>query len=58
VNNRDRARQSLERPRGRMDTRGWSGTLYRYRTEAAQNAIQEYKDIAEKHDMTLTEMSL
>jgi len=55
---RDRAISSLEQPRGRMDTRGWGGTLYRYRTEAAQQAIQEYSKIASKHKMSLTELSL
>ncbi|GAX15145.1 hypothetical protein FisN_12Lh154 [Fistulifera solaris] len=56
--NRERAIRSLENPRGRMDTRGWGGTLYRYRTDAAQQAIQEYSRIAEKYKMSLTELSL
>mmetsp|Transcript_45991 Transcript_45991/g.55771 ORF Transcript_45991/g.55771 Transcript_45991/m.55771 type:complete len:360 (+) Transcript_45991:106-1185(+) len=56
--NRDRARKSLENPRGRMDTRGWGGTLYRYRTDAAQEAIREYAKIAEREGMSLTELSL
>lgn len=56
--NRERAIQSLENPRGRMDTRGWGGTLYRYRTDAAQQAIKEYSRIAEKYKMSLTELSL
>ena len=56
--NRNRARKSLEQPRGRMDTRGWGGTLYRYRTTAAQMAIQEYAGIAKKHGMSLTELAL
>ena len=55
---RDRAIQSLESPRGRMDTRGWGGTLYRYRTEAAQEAILAYNDIARANNMSLTELSL
>lgn len=55
---RSRAMQNLNSPRGRMDTRGWGGTLYRYRTEAAQNAIQEYDKIAKANGMTLTELSL
>jgi aryl-alcohol dehydrogenase-like predicted oxidoreductase len=55
---RDRAIKSLEEPRGRMDTRGWGGTLYRYRTEAVQQAIPEYAKIAAKHKMSLTELSL
>lgn len=56
--NRDRAIASLQKPRGRMDTRGWGGTLYRYRTEAAQAAIRDYKRIAEKYKMPLTELAL
>lgn len=43
--NRERALQSLENPRGRMDTRGWGTTLYRYRTDAAQRAIREYQQL-------------
>jgi aryl-alcohol dehydrogenase-like predicted oxidoreductase len=54
----DRAKQNLSNPRGRMDTRGWGGTLYRYRSEAARNAIQQYNTIAKKNGMTLTELSL
>jgi aryl-alcohol dehydrogenase-like predicted oxidoreductase len=56
--NRSRAMKSLENPRGRMDTRGWGGTLYRYRTEAAQKAIEEYNKIAKENGMSLTELSL
>ena len=56
--NRDRALQSLQQPRGRMDTRGWGGTLFRYRTEAAQEAIRDYARIAEKYKMPLTELAL
>ena len=56
--NRDRAATSLSQPRGRMDTRGWGGTLIRYRTEAAQEAIQQYDKIAKKNKMSLTELSL
>lgn len=55
---RDRAIQSLQKPRGRMDTRGWGGTLYRYRTDAAQDAIRDYKRLAEKYKMPLTELAL
>lgn len=58
VNSRERALESLQNPRGRMDTRGWGSTLYRYRTEAAQNAIQEYAKIATANGMSLTELSL
>jgi aryl-alcohol dehydrogenase-like predicted oxidoreductase len=49
--------QSLNQPRGRMDTRGWGGTLFRYRTEAAQDAIQEYAKIAKANKMSLAELS-
>ena len=50
--NRDRAMKSLNAPRGRMDTRGWGGTLYRYRTDAAQRAIAEYNMIAKSNGMS------
>lgn len=57
--NRNRAMSSLEKPRGRMDTRGWGGTLYRYRTEAAQDAIRDYAALAKANgNMSLTELSL
>jgi len=56
--NRARALASLDKPRGRMDTRGWGGTLIRYRTEAAQDAIREYDKIAKANKMSLTELSL
>jgi aryl-alcohol dehydrogenase-like predicted oxidoreductase len=56
--NRDRATSSLKQPRGRMDTRGWGGTLYRYRTEAAQEAIADYAKLAKANGMSLTELSL
>jgi aryl-alcohol dehydrogenase-like predicted oxidoreductase len=55
---RNRATDSLRQPRGRMDTRGWGQTLYRYRTQAAQDAIRDYAAIASKHKMSLTELSL
>jgi aryl-alcohol dehydrogenase-like predicted oxidoreductase len=58
LGNRERAMQSMKKPRGRMDVPGWGGTLYRYRTAAAQNAIKEYAKIAEKYSMSLTELSL
>jgi aryl-alcohol dehydrogenase-like predicted oxidoreductase len=58
LSNRERAMTSLDRPRGRMDTRGWGGTLYRYRTDAAQEAIMEYDKIAKINGMSLTELSL
>ena len=56
--NRERAVGNMENPRGRMDTRGWGTTLYRYRTDEAQRAIAEYKKIAEANGMTLKELSL
>lgn len=57
--NRSQARDSLQRPRGRMDTRGWGGTLYRYRTDAAQQAIADYAALATKYKLSgLTELSL
>jgi aryl-alcohol dehydrogenase-like predicted oxidoreductase len=58
LNNRERAMETLRKPRGRMDTRGWGGTLYRYRTDAAIEAIQEFDRIAKKYKMSLTELSL
>jgi len=56
--NRNRAMDSLRNPRGRMDTKGWGGTLIRYRTEAAREAIQQYDKIARANKMSLTELSL
>lgn len=55
---RDRARQTLEKPRGRMDSIGWSRTLYRYRTDAAMEAVKDYSKIAQQAGMSLTELSL
>ena len=57
-NDRGRAKASLQKPRGRMDTRGWGNTLYRYRTEAALDAIAQYNKLAKQAGMSLTEMSL
>jgi aryl-alcohol dehydrogenase-like predicted oxidoreductase len=54
----NRAEANLAKPRGRMDTRGWGGTLFRYRTQAAQDAIQEYARVAKKNKMPLTELAL
>ena len=56
--NKARGMASLQKPRGRMDTRGWGGTLIRYRTDAAQEAIVEYDKIAKANKMSLTELSL
>jgi aryl-alcohol dehydrogenase-like predicted oxidoreductase len=58
VGSLNRAETNLAKPRGRMDTRGWGGTLFRYRTQAAQDAIQEYARIARKNKMPLTELAL
>lgn len=58
LSNRSRAMTSLNSPRGRMDTRGWGGTLYRYRTEAAVQAIGQYNALAQQAGMSLTELSL
>jgi aryl-alcohol dehydrogenase-like predicted oxidoreductase len=58
IENRDRAMTSFNQPRGRMDTRGWGGTLYRYRTDAAVNAIRQYDALARQAGMTLTELAL
>jgi aryl-alcohol dehydrogenase-like predicted oxidoreductase len=54
----DRARNLLKNPRGRMDEVGWGRTLYRYRTDAAQEAVREYARIAKKANISLTELSL
>jgi aryl-alcohol dehydrogenase-like predicted oxidoreductase len=55
---RDRARTTLQKPRGRMDEFGWGRTLYRYRSEAAQQAVKEYSKIAKQAGIPLTELSL
>ncbi len=59
LDNNERAKimEALENPRGRMDEFGWSQTLYRYRTEAAQEAIVEYSKIAKDAGMSLAELS-
>jgi len=57
---RARAAENIQKPRGRMDERGWGITLYRYRTAAAQQAIREYDELATKFKIPggLTELSL
>jgi len=55
---RDKVIEAMKNPRGRMDEFGWSRTLYRYRTEAAQEAIKEYAIIAKGAGISLTELSL
>ena len=47
-----------KQPRGRMDTRGWGGTLYRYQSSAAKAAIVEYDRLAREGGMSLGEMSV
>eukprot|EP00466_Bigelowiella_natans_P001401 jgi/Bigna1/139276/aug1.49_g13984 len=53
-----RARGSMAKPRGRMDTMGWGRTLYRYRSEPASQAVREYAKLADKYGMSLTEMAI
>ena len=55
---REKVIEAMKNPRGRMDEFGWSRTLYRYRSEAAQEAIREYDVIAKGAGMSLTELSL
>jgi aryl-alcohol dehydrogenase-like predicted oxidoreductase len=56
---RNTVMELLKSPRGRMDTRGWGGTLYRYRSDAAQAAIRDYAQIAKQYNnMPLAELSL
>jgi len=54
----EETKKALRNPRGRMDDFGWSQTLYRYRTEAAQAAIKDYAVIAKEANMSLAELSL
>ena len=44
--------------RGRFDTRGWGGTLYRYRSGPAQAAMRDYSKLAEKYQLSLGELSV
>ena len=44
--------------RGRMDTKGWGGTLYRYQSGPAKAAIVEYEALAKKYKMSLGELSV
>jgi len=53
-----RQRESLSKPRGRMDTIGWGRTLYRYRSAPALRAVKEYAALAEKYKMSPAEMSI
>jgi len=61
TNDRDLITKYLQSPRGRMDTRGWGGTLYRYRSHAATEATKEYNNIVKnnkKELSSLTELSI
>ena len=55
---RSKVIEAMENPRGRHDELGWGRTLYRYRSEAAQEAIAEYAKIAKVAGVSLTELSL
>ena len=44
--------------RGRMDTRGWGGTLYRYQTGPVKEAIAAYEKIAKKAGMGVGELAI
>jgi aryl-alcohol dehydrogenase-like predicted oxidoreductase len=55
---RTRALQNAQNPRGRMDEFGWGRTLYRYRTDAVQEAVREYDKIARQSGITLTDLCL
>ncbi|CAE7585317.1 tas [Symbiodinium natans] len=54
----DTAEKLMKKPRGRMDTYGWGGTLYRYRSEAAVEAIAAYSALAKRAGLSLSELSL
>lgn len=54
----DAAEKLMKNPRGRMDTYGWGGTLYRYRSEAAVEAIAAYSALAKRAGISLAELSL
>jgi aryl-alcohol dehydrogenase-like predicted oxidoreductase len=55
---RDKVIEAMQNPRGRHDEIGWGRTLYRYRSEAAQEAILDYAKIAKSAGISLTELSL
>jgi len=52
------ARKAFEKPRGRMDERGWGYTLYRYRSGPADAATRAYAALAKQANMPLTELAL
>eukprot|EP00804_Cyclotella_cryptica_P024028 CCRYP_007270-RA/>CCRYP_007270-RA protein AED:0.09 eAED:0.09 QI:70/1/1/1/0.62/0.55/9/511/510 len=60
VDNDDRAKviEAMNNPRGRHDEFGWGRTLYRYRTDAATEAIADYNKIAKDAGVSLTELSM
>lgn len=47
-----------QRPRGRHDDRRWGQTLYRYRSGPAEAATRQYKRLADRFGLSLTELSL
>ncbi|KAH8058291.1 oxidoreductase [Aureococcus anophagefferens] len=57
---RERATRNNEKPRGRMDTRGWGNTLGRYRTTAARSAMKNYARLADEYGLKggTTELAL
>ena len=44
--------------RGRFDTRGWGGTLYRYKSGPAMAAMETYSALASKYGMDLGELAV
>lgn len=52
------ARQSFQKPRGRMDERGWGYTLYRYRSGPAETATRQYAALAKRYGMGMTELAV
>ena len=57
---RERATRNNQKPRGRMDTRGWGNTLGRYRTTAARSAMKNYARLADEYGLKggTTELAL
>jgi hypothetical protein len=56
--NKADALKLLEKPRGRMDERGWGQTLYRYRSGPATEATRAYAQLAKANGLSLAELSL
>ncbi|GMI58433.1 hypothetical protein ScalyP_jg2301 [Parmales sp. scaly parma] len=44
--------------RGRFDDRGWGGTLYRYRSGPALEAVAQYSKLAKDENMELGELAI